>query len=59
MDKYIGITIVYTGIPVTVNIDDVTTGFCSNATSHRLIIREKTLLEEDLGVLDVATCLET
>lgn len=49
MDKYIGITISYTGIPVTVNVKDVSTRFCNNSTSHRLIIREETLLEDTLG----------
>lgn len=53
MDKYIGITISYTGIPVTVNIDAVSTAFCSNATSHRLIIREEALSEDNLKVNDV------
>jgi hypothetical protein len=53
MDKYIGITISYTGIPVTVNVKDVSTRFCNNSTSHRLIIREETLLEDTLGVFDI------
>lgn len=53
MYKYIGITISYTGIPVTVNVKDVSTRFCNNSTSHRLIIREETLLEDTLGVFDI------
>lgn len=53
MDKYIGITVSYTGIPVTVNIDNVSTRFCNNAPSHRLIIREETVLEDNLRVFDI------
>lgn len=53
MDKYIGITVSYTGIPITVNVRDVSTRFCNNAPSHRLIIREETLLEDNLRVFDI------
>lgn len=38
MDKYIGITISYTGIPVTVNIDNVSTRFCNNSTSQKCCV---------------------
>lgn len=53
MDKYIGITISYTGIPITVDVRDVSTRFCNNSTSHRLIIKEETISKDNLGVLDV------
>lgn len=53
MDKYIGITISYTGIPITVDVGTVSRRFCSNAASHRLIIREETLVEDVLKVHDI------
>lgn len=53
MDKYIGITISYTGIPITVNVRDVSTRFCNNAPSYRLIIREETLVEDVLKMYDI------
>lgn len=53
MDKYIGITISYTGIPITVDVGTVSRRFCKVDTSHRLIIKEETVSRDNLRVLDV------
>ena len=53
MDKYIGITISYTGIPITVDVGTVSRRFCKLDTSHRLIIKEETVSRDNLRVLDV------